>query len=99
MPFKSKKHETFLRINYPEIARKWVKESKRYNQVSQTLTRDYKEEDGKVKKDERYSVMRADNLPNMEKDEGVFKTVYEDRKKKKFRKVQGKTKYGSPLQK
>ena len=33
MPFKSKKQETFLRINYPEIARKWVKESKRYNQT------------------------------------------------------------------
>ena len=31
MPFKSKAQETFLKINYPEIARKWVKESKRYN--------------------------------------------------------------------
>ena len=33
MPFKSKAQETFLKINYPEIARKWVKESKRYNQA------------------------------------------------------------------
>ena len=52
MPFKSKKQETFLRINYPEIARRWVKESKKFNKVSKTLTRDYKEKDGKVEKDD-----------------------------------------------
>ena len=72
--------------------------SNRKEKLKQILIRDYIEKNGMVKKDKRYSVMRAENLPNMEKDEGVFKTVYEDMKKKKFRKVQGKTKYGSPLQ-
>ena len=54
----------------------------RKEKLKQILIRDYIEKNGKVKKDKRYSVMRAENLPNMEKDEGVFKTVYEDRKKK-----------------
>ena len=31
MPFKSKKQETFLKINYPKIARKWAKKSKKFN--------------------------------------------------------------------